>query len=230
LTDNQRRVANEIQTAMPWCDQKAMSALLQLVRWPAYYLDFETAMTAIPLWPDVAPHEQVVTQYSIHICDRPGKTVGHREYLADHTRDCRRELAERLIQDLGDNGSIVTYSQFERTTINGLAKRFPDLAPALRKCVDRLFDLEKVFKEAISHPDFHGRSSIKVTLPALVPSMSYEGLSIGDGDCALASFATMASGQCNQVEVDQIRADLLAYCKQDTLAMVRLHERVWRMV
>jgi hypothetical protein len=229
LTDNQRRVADVIQTGKPWCDKAALIDLLQLVRWPAYYLDFETVMTAIPLWPDIAPHEQVVTQYSIHVCDKPGKTIAHREYLADHTRDCRRELAERLIADLGDNGSIITYSQFEKTQINGLAKRFPDLAPALKKCVGRLYDLEKVFSQAMCHPDFCGRTSIKVTLPALVPDMTYKGLSIADGDCALASFAKMASGRCSQAEVNQIRADLLAYCQQDTLAMVRLHERVWRM-
>jgi hypothetical protein len=229
LTDNQRRVADVIRSGKPWCDRAALSSLLQMVHWPAYYLDFETLMTAIPLWSDIAPHEQIVTQYSIHVCDRPGKTIGHREYLANHTRDCRRELAERLIEDLGDKGSIITYSQFEKTQINGLAKRFPDLAPALRKCVGRLYDLEQVFKQAVYHPDFCGRTSIKVTLPALVPSMTYQGLSIADGDCALASFAKMASGKCTQAEINQIRADLLTYCKQDTLAMVRLHERVWQM-
>jgi hypothetical protein len=230
LTENQRRVANVIQSGKPWCDQSALSTLLQSVRWPCYYLDFETVMTAIPLWSDIAPHEQIVTQYSIHVCKKPGKTIAHREYLANHTRDCRRELAERLIQDLGEVGSIISYSQFEKTQINGLAKRFPDLAPALKKCVGRLFDLEKVFIQAFCHPDFCGRTSIKVTLPALVPDMTYKGLPISDGDCALASFAKMASGKCTQAEINQIRADLLAYCKQDTLAMVRLHERVWQMV
>jgi hypothetical protein len=207
-----------------------MNALLGKVRWPAYYLDFETSKTAIPVWPEVAPHEQVVTQYSIHICDRPGHVIGHQEYLADHTKDCRQELADRLIKDLGQVGSVITYSSFEKTTISGLMERFNGLSGALEKCIDRLFDLEQVFRQAYCHPDFCGRTSIKVTLPVLVSGMTYDGLAISDGDCAMASFAKMACGQCTPSEVVKIRADLLAYCKQDTLAMVRLHERLFQML
>jgi phage shock protein PspC (stress-responsive transcriptional regulator) len=51
--------------------------------------------------------------------------------LADPCRDCRRELAERLIGDCGSrgqaSGSIVVYSSFEKIVIGGLAELFPDL-------------------------------------------------------------------------------------------------------
>jgi hypothetical protein len=230
LTPNQRRIKTTIRTGQPWYDRSAINDLLQKVHWPAYYLDFETVKTAIPLWPDVAPHEQVVTQYSIHLCDQPGHVTGHREYLADPTKDCRGELAERLIGDLGQEGSIISYSAFEKTMISGLANRLHELSGPLQQRAGRLFDLEQVFKQAFSHPDFYGRTSIKVTLPVLVPGMSYDGLAIADGDSAVASFAKMALGQCEAPEVAKIRADLLAYCKQDTFAMVRLHEKLCQML
>ena len=37
----------------------------------ANYLDFETMMTAIPLYPDITPYAQIPIQYSIKICLLP---------------------------------------------------------------------------------------------------------------------------------------------------------------
>jgi hypothetical protein len=230
LSENQARVATAVRDGKPIVDSALLKKLLASIRWPAYFLDFETAKTALPLWPDVAPHEQVVTQYSLHVCTTTGKVEQLRTFLADPTKDCRRELAERLLADLGNEGTIVVYSSFEKTMLTNLAKRFPDLAPGLEACIKRLFDLEKVFKDAYYHPDFCGSTSIKQTLPVLVPGMNYDGLTIKDGDTAMAAFTKMARGRCNADEAKAIRDALLEYCGQDTLAMVRLHEAVSKVV
>ncbi len=224
LTPNQKRVADCIRNRMPDVNPEALSELLNSVQWPAHYLDFETVKSALPLYPETAPHEQIVTQYSIHVCKTVGQVASHHEYLADPTRDCRRELAEQLLQDLGTAGTIVVYSSFEKTTLTGLGKLFPDLKPQLDSTISRIFDLEQVFKEAYYHPDFRGKTSIKLTLPVLVPSMNYKELAIGDGDTAIAMFVMMSRDECSEAEKAQIRRDLLRYCEQDTLAMVRLHE------
>ena len=89
--------------------------------------------------------------------------------------------------------------------------------------IDRIVDLEQCIK-CVNHPEFCGRTSIKVVLPVLVPDLSYEGLEIADGDTALVTFAMMAQGKMDAGEREQKRAALREYCKRDTLAMVRLHE------
>lgn len=83
LTENQERVRHAVVSGKPWCDKKVLRDLLAEVQWPTVYLDFETVKTALPLWPNIAPHEQVVTQYSIHVCNQLGKVKHHCEYLAD---------------------------------------------------------------------------------------------------------------------------------------------------
>ena len=196
---------------------------LERIRWPVFYLDFETMMTAIPLWPDIAPYDQIPIQYSLHICESSGNIIRHIDYLADPHRDCRRELAERLIEDLKGEGSIITYSSFEKTTISKLSKTFSDLSDDLQSLIDRIVDLEQCIK-CVNHPEFCGRTSIKVVLPVLVPDLSYEGLEIGNGDVALVTFAMMAQGKMGADEMERKRAALLEYCKMDTLAMVRLHK------
>ena len=223
LTPTQERVRQAAKTGRPVVDKPGLDEFLNLVEWPAFYLDFETVKSSIPLFPTVAPHEQIVTQYSLHVCKAPGKVTDHREYLADHSDDHRRELAEQLLEDLENHGSIIHYSAFEKTVLNGLAKLFPDLQGRLNKCVKRLFDLEKAFSKHYYHPRFGGRTSIKATLPALV-NLTYDGLEIGNGDLAVARYAKLARGEIVGTEAEATRSALLEYCKQDTYGMVLLHK------
>ena len=226
LTDIQQRVVDCIKDDAPIYDRSALTHLLSQITWPCYYLDFETAKSAVPFWEDVAPHEQILTQYSLHICGALGTEPRHEEYLAPHIKESRRELAEHMLEHLGDSGSIVVYSAFEKTQITALGKRFPDLNKQLMTCIDRIFDLEQVFKSAYIHPKFCGQTSIKKTLPALVPELTYKNLEIGGGDAAIAAFIKMAKGLCSPKEIEQLRRALLTYCHQDTLAMVKLHNVV----
>ena len=223
LTDNQYKIYCGVKKNAPIISDN-FEDLIHSVNWPVYYLDFETVKTAIPIYANVAPHTQIPTQYSIHKCSDFGKIDEHYEYIySDPSIDCRRELAEKLINDLGKDGSIVTYSNFEATRIKDLMKLFPDLEQELSALIDRIVDLKKILTDGIYHPDFHGSYSIKDTLPAIVPDMSYEGLAISKGDDACAIFAYMVQGKYSEEET---KKKLLEYCQQDTLAMVRLHEKL----
>jgi len=225
LTENQLRVKNYVKSNSLFVGDKLRNELNAII-WPAYYLDFETAQTAIPLYSDMPPYTSIVTQYSIHKCSAPGNVIDHFEFLADETKDDRRELAKHLIKYLEGEGSIITYSSFEKTTINNLVRRFPDISGELNSLINRIVDLEAIIRKNIYHPDFHGSTSIKRTLPALVPEMSYEGLKIRNGDEAMATFACLAQGKYGDGEVETIKNHLLEYCKQDTLAMVKLHQQL----
>ncbi len=222
LSDSQQRAATAIRTKSPQIDAAEIQSALDSLELPIGYLDFETLMTAVPMYPNVAPHEQLVTQYSLHVEASPGSELAHREYLADHTRDCREELATGLIRDTAGCGTVVVYSSFEKTQIRGLATLLPTYAPELARMEGKLLDLEPVVRRGLVHPDFGGRSSIKVVLPVLAPDLSYADLEIGDGGAAVAAFAKLASGEVTEEEIRAVRGALLEYCKQDTLAMVRV--------
>lgn len=231
LTESQSVVRKAVINGKPVWDKAALKALLLKVKWPAGYLDFETFKTAIPLYPGIGPHEQVVTQYSLHVCDGPETDPSHSEYLAETTVDCRRQLAETLLRHLAPMKSIIVYSGFEKRVLSELQKLFPDLRGDRQGCIDRIFDLEAAVKPGVFyHPGFGGRSSIKATFPVLVPNMSYADLSIQDGDMAIAKFAMMVRGEISGAEAKVTRQQLLAYCERDTLAMVKLHQALCSLV
>jgi predicted RecB family nuclease len=201
-----------------------LATALGQIEWPCYYLDFETVATVLPLYEEHACHQQVLTQFSIHERATLQDNPAHHEYFADASRDCQRELAERLIGAVGNSGSIIVYSHFENRRINALRDTYDDLAGPLQQIIDRLVDLHQIVKAHVYNPDFKGSFSIKKVLPALVSRLSYEGLAVADGDTAMAQFARMARGAIVGEEGERTRKNLLDYCKLDTLAMVQLHD------
>jgi predicted RecB family nuclease len=225
LNDRQQRAVKSVLSGQI-CIEDGLEAALGAIEWPCYYLDFETVATVLPLYSGHGCHQQVLTQFSIHQRDRIGSGLHHAEYLADATRDCQRELAEELIKALGQHGSVLVYSAFEQTRIKALQSRFPDLSAPLQAILDRLVDLHPIIADHVYHPDFHGSFSIKKVLPALVPDLSYDDLEIRNGDAAITRFARMARGEIVGPEVETTWRQLLRYCERDTLAMVRLHERL----
>ena len=188
--------------------------------YPVRYLDFESFSPAIPRYAGTRCYDTVPFQFSMHTEDDRGN-VSHREFLWTQAGDPRRPLAETLLAAAGEHGSICVYSGFERRVIKALSRDFPDLSVALDALLERLWDLLKVVAGNYYHRDFHGSFSIKRVLPALVPGMDYEDLSIADGRAASAAY--QYSLDCDDVEERQrIHDALRQYCRQDTLAMLEL--------
>jgi len=56
--------------------------------------------------------------------------------------------------------------------------------------------------------------------------MTYDGMAVADGQAAGRAWESLVSGGLDRAEHDRIRKVLLEYCGQDTLAMVRLVEKL----
>ena len=124
----------------------------------------------------------------------------------------------------GDDAPVLVYSAFESTQLDQLAERFPDLAPALLRIRDRLFDLLPVVRSHVYHPDFAFSFSIKTVAPALAPGLDWDDLdAIADGASASRALASLASGLGPPAERERLRAALRRYCARDTLALARVH-------
>ena len=126
----------------------------------------------------------------------------------------------------------MVYSSFEKARLKELAAHFPEQAHRIEGVVARMLDLEAVFRLGYWHPAFKGRTSIKQVLPVMVPdrSLSYAALPVNNGDDALGLFGLLRVGEIDRAEAESRRAELLRYCALDTMAMVRLHEAVARLL
>ena len=204
-----------------------LASALSEIKLPAAFLDFEAVNPAIPLYAGTRPYDHTPFQWSLHILDSEGG-IDHRAFLNDDCDDPRERLAEALLDTLPWEGSVVTYSSYERRVVNGLAEALPQYAERLRALCERMVDLLTIVKANVRHPDFRGSYSLKSVLPVLVPNLNYGDLDIAEGMTASTSYFRMISDQISSAERTAFREALLAYCARDTEAMVRIYEALVR--
>jgi predicted RecB family nuclease len=225
LSEIQRRAATSVQTGEPWYSPE-LDELLSGLKYPLYFLDFETVNRAIPRFPGMRPYDQLPFQWSVHVQSSPGTELEHHEFLATDTTDPRRKFITSLCSVLGKSGSIVVYSAFESQRLAELAAWLPEFAGRIKKIQSRLWDLLPVVRNHVYHPKFAGSFSIKNVLPALVPAMTYVGMAVANGQDAGLAWEKRIRGTTDAEERKQIEKALRAYCGQDTLALVRLLEKL----
>ena len=214
-------------------DAGAIGDFLGDVRYPVSFLDFETFQDAIPRFDGQRPYQNMPFQYSLHVVHESGE-LEHREFLADEHEDPRHELAQRMLEDLPDEGTIFAYhQQFELGVIRDLARHCAEYDEKLMALTRRFKDLEVPFNKLMYyHPDFNGSFSIKSVLPALFPGdseLDYKSLAIQSGDAAMDVFPQLREID-DPDEREAIREALRAYCRLDTLAMVKIWEKLREVV
>ena len=209
---------------------------LNKVRYPLYFLDFESMQPAVPIYPNSKPYMQICFQYSLHYIEQEGGELKHKAFLAkSNGQDPRRELAESLCRDIPRNACIMAYNDpFEKTRIKEMASIFPDLADHLMNIHSHIIDLLIPFREGNYYrPNMGGSFSIKVVLPSLFPNdpeLDYHHLSelVQNGGDAMTIFPKMKD--MHPDEEQKARQALLEYCKLDTYAMVKIWRKMIEIV
>lgn len=229
--------ANQIQQVRAYLfdepaevDRDGIAGFLKTLSYPLYFLDFETFQQAIPEYDGISPYAQIPFQYSLHILESEAGVLSHKEFLAEAGTDPRRGLAENLVKDIPRNTCVLAYNMsFEKGVINKLALQFPDLSDHLMDISINIKDLMTPFqKHHYYDKAMQGSYSIKYVLPALfpdAPELNYQNLDgIHNGGEAMNAFSMMKNRSAEEVEM--IRAQLLAYCKLDTYAMVKIYYKL----
>ena len=210
-----------------------IKSFLETLSYPLYYLDFETFQSAVPEYDGLKPYAQIPFQYSLHIELENGE-LEHREFLAKEGTDPRRAIAERLCADIPKNVCVLVFNaSFESSRIKELAAAFSDLADHLMAINNNIHDLMIPFMKRYYYNEaMQGSYSIKSVLPALCPGISeldYSALDgIHNGGEASSAFADLQNHEPEEIAV--IRENLLRYCCLDTLAMVKVLDKLRKCV
>ena len=220
-----------VECGQPYVDVKEIGVFLSGLKYPHYYLDFETFATAIPMFDGTKPYQNIPFQFSLHTVASEKSEAKHSHFLAQGGRDPRREFIAALQTSLGDGGTVIVYNQgFEEGVLKKLAEAFPDYAGWVEEVVSRMADLIIPFRNfQYYHPNQCGSASLKHVLPSLT-GISYDGMNIAEGQTASLKFMDAAFGELHESERMKVFDDLLEYCGQDTYGMVRIVEELKKLV
>lgn len=204
-------------------DAAGAAAALAPHGFPACFLDFETVNFGVPIWKGTRPYQQIPFQFSLHRLSRLGKLT-HEAFLDVSGEDPSRAFAEQLLTACGEGGPVYVYNQsFEAGIIKGLGERFSRLKRPLEQIITRMVDLLPIAREHYYHHEQQGSWSIKAVLLTILPELGYDNLDgVQDGGMAVQAFTEAISDATTADRKAALRAQLEAYCKHDTYALVRL--------
>jgi len=154
--------------------------------------------------------------------DKNGK-LKHYYYLHTKKTFPFPKLLKHLKKDMGKTGTVISWNaSFEKERNKDMAEAVPKYKDFLLGVNGRTYDLMKIFKNIYTDYRFKGGTSLKTVLPVLIPELSYGDLEIQGGGDATAALYDIILGSIKNLR--QAKKQLLAYCKLDTLAMVKIYE------
>jgi hypothetical protein len=231
LNERQLRVKTATLSGTPFFDAAGAARDLAAHQLPAAFLDFEAAQFAVPRWAGTRPYQQIPFQFSAHRMDAKGK-VTHQAFLDLSGDDPSVAFVAALSRACGASGPVFVYNaSFESARLKELAERLPRFGHALSSLQARIVDLLPITRRHYYHPSQKGSWSIKAVLPAIVPDLGveagYDALDgVKDGMGAVGAYFEAIDPATTDVRRDDIRRQLLAYCRLDTLALVKVWERL----
>ena len=214
-------------------DKRGIKNFLNNLKYPIYYLDFETTNPILPKFKGMKPYQRIPFQFSCHIQSKSGK-IRHVSFLANGTDDQRTKFLSKLKKILRKRGSILVYNQgFEKGVLRESTNAFPRFKNWYEEGIEpRIMDLWDVFRNFYYYdPKQKGSASIKAVLPVM-SNLSYKNLKdVKKGNQASYEWerVTFDSGIFKK-EKQKIYKALKEYCKLDTLAEVEIMKKLNELV
>lgn len=190
----------QAQDASCYIDRDNLKREMDSWVYPLHFIDFETAMAAIPFNKDLHPYEGIAFQFSHHVVYEDGRIEHKGQYLSaapgffpnfDFVRALKRELEN-------DQGSIFRYSFHENTFLrqirDQISSQNPELPDREELCrfIDsitevpgltsrlpkirgprNMIDLCELVSRFYDDPAMKGSTSIKKVLPSILNNSVY---------------------------------------------------------
>jgi len=151
-------------------------------KYPLHFIDFETCITALPFHKGMRPYEMSAFQWSCHTIKQPGAEPIHSEWLNTDPKFPSFAFAESLMNKVGYDGTLLMWSSHENTTLRNIyyqMEEYNQSIPGLKRWLEYVVkfdkngagafvDMNDLALKYYFHPVMKGRTSIKVTLPAVL--------------------------------------------------------------
>lgn len=204
-------------------DVHAIKGWLSTLKYPLYFLDFEWETYAIPPYKNMKPYTVLPFEYSIHVLEENGE-IKHYEYVG--IKDCREELIDNMIKDLGHYGSIIAYNAkgAEMLRIQEMMQQFPHKQNSLGHIYNRMIDMQDPILLGMYYDTKMGGSYTLKSIMATLHDDAYQSLDINQGMEAVFNWRQLDKDET--IDKESIVANLKKYCGMDTYSMIELYKKL----
>jgi len=170
-----------------WVSKEFRSAV-NGIRYPIHFIDFETSRMAIPYHKGMRPYENIAFQWSCHTLKEKGGELSHSEWINVSDGFPNFEFAKSLMDTIKLEGSFMMWATHENTVLRDIYYQMEEYGYSNQKLWNwlssiikfdkgdsgRFIDMNRMTLDHYFHPSMKGRTSIKVTLPAVLKQTKSE--------------------------------------------------------
>ena len=233
FTPLQKRIIESVKNSKEFIGEE-LKDIMNSFAYPLYFLDFETNISPYKIFPDTKPFEPIPCMWSLHTEKQMGVQIqGMYENKVYYDRfykftgeDPRREFIEKLIESVGESGTIFIYSDFEIRIFKKIAIMFPEYKHQIDLIINRCVDLLKITRNNYYHPKFKGSFSLKSVSKILTEENKYDLEFVNSGDDASRVLIDLITNKTDINQRKQIEDDLLKYAEKDTLNLIDLYKHL----
>ena len=237
-------------------DEEKMKYWFDQLEYPIYHFDFEGFPCPLPRFKGENPYTQSVFEFSLHVERKEGICDKEKDNFIFLNAECyddeREELAKAIVDhfEFNEDGTLkgtmlAQFTTYEKCRLEELANLYPKYSAKLLTIREKTADVldllrtnKTFYKDAFPNSNevinyynkaLSGSYSIKKTLPVLAPTLTYEGMDVGNGVQAYIAYINYDSDQptFNTLKTKAERREALKrYCQQDTWAMVEILRKV----
>lgn len=183
----------------PHIDKEGLKGEMLSWKFPLHFIDFETAMVAVPFNEGRYPYETIAFQFSHHVVERDGSVRHAGQFIEtrpgvfpnyEFVRALKGELEK-------DEGTIFKYGAHENTCLNLITAQLledprppadaQELVSFIREITEtrsletrekvagprNMVDMLELVKKYCYHPAARGSNSVKAVLPAVLEGSPY---------------------------------------------------------
>jgi predicted RecB family nuclease len=164
--------------------------------------------------------------WSLHKLDNKEENLSYYNFYDFSGNDPRRDFIIKLIDNLGNSGDILIYSDYEKRILNKIIESYPELKNDIENIISRCVDMLKLVKENYYHPGFKGSFSLKSVSRILPEGDIYNSEYVNSGDDASRVLMQLITGNIDKELIPIYKQELLKYAEKDTLSLVNLYNHL----
>jgi hypothetical protein len=128
-------------------NESVLDSFLSQFWYPRCFINFSDISAAIPPFNGLRPFQPVAISYSIHTQESCDAEIKHTEFLPSSADDSRRNLLEKLLDDISGNCCVVVCDKAHVANImKGLEISAPELKLKVRNLLNNMVDLMEPFR------------------------------------------------------------------------------------
>lgn len=114
--------------------------VVEEIKYPLHFIDFETSTSAVPYHKGMRPYEQIAFQWSCHTIDSPSAAPRHSEWINLEDAFPSFKFAETLRSAVGESGTIFMWANHENLVLKDIRRQSVEYGysndPELRRWID----------------------------------------------------------------------------------------------